>query len=129
MVLGVGGGLFAIDIPDTGLSINGGVGSGLELQKVDDAAMTARAYSDYFGGDTFRAWVTTKYELENVGASVRLRTRLNNERGIIDHAFGWAKLFGDKLEISAGMLDNNKWGANAVVGDWNLDKTIDNNGG
>ncbi|MDR2490810.1 MAG: hypothetical protein LBD20_05355 [Spirochaetaceae bacterium] len=128
MVLGVGGGLFAIDIPDIGLSINGGVGSGLQLEKVDENDMTAKAYSDAYG-DTFRAWVTTKYELENVGASVRLRTRLNNEQGIIDHAFGWAKLFGDKLELSAGMLDNNKWGANTAVGDFNLDKTLDNQGG
>jgi hypothetical protein len=84
-------------------------------------------------GAALRAQVQLDYVNENVGASIRLRSDLDRIDGTskpfntyVSHAYGWFGFLNNIVEVSAGLLNNGKWG---TWTGFHIDDSLDNKNG
>ncbi|MDR0538941.1 MAG: anti-lipopolysaccharide factor [Spirochaetaceae bacterium] len=126
--------LWAQDEEGGALKITGAIKTGIKLEAGNEKSgahsedLTIQPYNDD-AGKQFRADVQVDYATANAGASVRLRADDDNHPlapnvfSPIGHAYGWFSFLNNIVEVSAGMLDNAKWG---TFDGFNIDDNIDN---
>jgi hypothetical protein len=122
----------ALFAQEEGLKVSGVVKTGFQMSggTKDDKDATEKdgiykMRSDDADVDATRADITLTYNQGNVGATSTFRADVNKTANAakLANAYGWYNLFDGLVQVSAGLLDNGKWG---TLDGFNVNSNLDN---